>query len=482
MAQTASQSELAAIRERLAEIQQEHLLTFYDELDPDRRRHLLDHLSKLDFERIERLREFALSPDAHSAIPSDLSPAPYYPADAASTVRPWDRDDARAVGESLIRAGKVAAFTVAGGQGTRLGFDGPKGCYPAGAVTGKPLFQMLAEQVLAASRKYGVAIQWRLMTSPLNHDATIACFREYDYFGLDPDQVGFFQQGVLPSFDDTTGRILLAEKEEPATNPDGHGGSLKALYTSGAIDDLQSRGVEHLSYTQIDNPLVHMFDPAFIGLHAEAPDSSGEMSSKMIAKSSPDEKVGVFCVAGGKLQVIEYSDLPSELAHERDERGELRFNAGSPAIHVISLDFVRRLNESEGGFALPLHRAHKKVAHIDLASGKRIEPESPNAIKLETFVFDALPMCRSSIVLETDRFEFAPIKNASGPDSAETSHRLQTERAASWLERRHVRIPRKPDGSADCVIELSPLTALAADDLANHNLPPEIERGSRVAL
>src|SRR5690606_10711076 len=159
-------------------------------------------------------------------------------------------------GGDLIRAGKVAAFTVAGGQGTRLGYDGPKGCYPAGAVTKKPLFRMLAESILAAQRRFGAAIPWAIMTSPLNHDATVAFFAEHDHFGLDPALVMFFPQGVMPSFDMATGRLLLNEKHEVATNPDGHGGSFRALRASRTLERLRDLGVEHLSYCQIDNPIV----------------------------------------------------------------------------------------------------------------------------------------------------------------------------------------------------------------------------------
>ncbi len=482
MTPATAQPDLNSIRARLQAIGQTQLLAFADDLDDAGRRALAARLAAIDLERVPQLAKYALTKDTHDATPGKLEPAPYYPCNAASPQRPWNREQYEMAGEALIRAGKVAAFTVAGGQGSRLGFDGPKGCYPAGAVTGKSLFQMLAEQVRAAGAKYGVTIPWRLMTSPLNHEPTIEFFEKHKHFGLDPKQVGFFQQGVLPSFNDATGKMLLAAKDEPATNPDGHGGSLKALYTSGAVEELQALGVEHLSYTQIDNPLVRMIDPVFIGLHAAAPDSSGEMSSKMIAKTDAAEKVGVFCKADGHVRVIEYSDLPAALTNERDERGELRFNAGSPAIHVISLDFVRRLNESPEGFALPLHRAHKKVPHLDLETGELIEPEQPNAIKLETFVFDAIPMCEQSIVLETDRFEFAPIKNADGNDSPATSYVLQTERAAQWLEAAGVRVPRKADGAVDCVIELNPLTATEESELEKADKPDAIASGERIAL
>ncbi len=482
MTSTTTPTDHAEIARLLDQAGQRHLLAFAESLDDAGRARLFDRISALDPARLAALAHAALDAHGVESLPDDIAPAPYYPRNPDSADRRWDRDRHRAIGVELLRAGAVAVFTVAGGQGTRLGYDGPKGCFPAGAVTGKPLFQILAEQVRAASIKYSATIPWRIMTSPLNHDATAAFFRKHNNFDLEPSQIDFFPQGVLPSFDAKTGKILLAADDEPATNPDGHGGSLRALAESGALDDLQNRGVAHLSYTQIDNPLVNAIDPVFLGLHAAAPDSSAEMSSKMIAKTEPAEKVGVFCRSAGRTRVIEYSDLPMELAHARDSLGRLRFNAGSPAIHVIALGFIRRLNDAPGGFALPLHRAKKIVPFINPATGARTDPVEPNAIKLETFVFDALPMCERSIVLETDRSEFAPIKNSTGADSPESCRRLQTERAAAWLESAGVRVPRHPDGTPDCTIELSPLTSLEPADLRNADIPASIEPGARVAV
>lgn len=415
-----------------------------------------------------------------------LAPAPYYPADPASPVRPYDAARYRRAGERLLSEGKVAAFVVAGGQGTRLGFEGPKGCYPATPVRRKPLFQVFAEQVLAAQRRYGRSLAWYVMTSPLNHEETVSFFRRHNSFGLSPDDVRFFQQGVMPTFEMGTGRILLAAPGVPATNPDGHGGSLRALAESGALAEMRSRGVEHISYFQVDNPLVKVFDPLFIGLHAEAPDSSGQMSSKMVLKTGPEEKVGVFCRArtarGERTVVIEYSDLPAELARARDPDGSLLFAAGSIAVHLLGVSFVDRLN-TDPSFALPWHRAEKKTACIDPETGRAIEPREPNSVKLERFVFDALAFCESSIVLQTRREEeFAPIKNASGVDSAESSRALQSARAARWLASAGVAVPMKPDGTPDCTLEISPLTALEPADLKRARLPERIERGASVAL
>ncbi len=470
-----------AARRSLEAVGQDHLLRFYNELSPASRDRLLSQIATIDLEALPRLIETYVKKKPQPPAVADLEPAPYYPNNPASRTRPWDRPRYRAIGEDLLRRGKVAAFTVAGGQGTRLGFDGPKGMYPAGAVSGKPLFQLFAEGLLAAGRKYGRAVPWYIMTSPLNHAATVAYFESQKYFGLDRRDVVFFPQGVIPSLEMGTGRMLLAEKDEVATNPDGHGGAIRALHLSGAVADMRKRGVEQVSYFQVDNPLVKAVDPVFLGLHAAAPDSSGEMSSKMIPKAYPEEKVGVFCAVDGRVEVVEYSDLPASLAKETLPDGSLKFIAGSIAVHIISVEFIERL-ATDPTFELPFHRAEKKVPFVDLVSGRTIEPDKPNAVKLEKFIFDALPLCRQSLVYETDRVEeFAPIKNASGADSVESSRELQTERAARWLESAGVRIPRSADNKPDCVLEIAPLTALDPEDLRARTLPP-VARGDRLVL
>lgn len=475
-------NDVDTLRARLKAIGQEHLLHFFDALEPGAQRALLDQIASLDLDALPQLIETYVRNKPAAGLPSDIRPAPYYPFNPDSKVRRWDRTDAKTRGEALVRAGRVAAFVVAGGQGSRLGFEGPKGCFPAGAVTGKTLFQMFAENLLGVRDRYGASVPWYIMTSPLNHDATVAFFKAHAYFGLPFTDVKFFPQGVMPSMDIATGRVLLSSRGEVATNPDGHGGCVRALHTSGALADMLRRGVEHLSYFQVDNPHVRIIDPAFLGLHAGARDSSGEMSSKMVVKASADEKVGVFCLAGGKIEVIEYSDMPATLTAARNEDGSLTYNAGSIAIHAIGTAFLERL-ATDPKFALPYHRAEKKVACINPQTGEAITPAANNAVKLERFVFDALGLAKASIVYETDRIEeFAPIKNATGTDSVETSRALQTLRAARWLEACGVAIPRTAEGTPDCVIEISPRTATSVVELRTATLPKTIERGSKVAL
>jgi len=466
---------------RLERAGQSHLLRFFDELDESGKKALLAQIEAIDFDLLPELIERHVRSNAQATVPDDLEPAPYYARDGQGA-RPWDVRKYRSIGVDLLEQGRVACFTVAGGQGSRLGYDGPKGCFPTGCVTGKSLFQIFAEKIRGAERTFGADVPWYIMTSPLNHDETRRFFARWDYFGLDPANVMFFMQGTMPSLDKNTGQILLADKGTIATNPDGHGGSLKALHVSGALEDMKQRGVDTISYFQVDNPNVNITDPVFIGLHAAAPDSSAEMSSKMVPKTGPEEKVGVFCRSGGKLRVIEYSDLPCELASARNEDGSLRFLAGSIAIHLISVAFVEKIN-SDAACALPYHRAIKKVPCIDLETGRRVEPTEPNAIKLERFVFDAIPFAEQSIVLETDRIEeFAPVKNATGVDSIETSHRLQTEKAARWLESVGVKVPRRDDGTPDCVLELSGITAIEPAGLDRASLPDKIEPGAVVAI
>jgi UDP-N-acetylglucosamine/UDP-N-acetylgalactosamine diphosphorylase len=325
---------------------------------------------------------------------------------------------------------------------------------------------VFAEQLRDYGRDAGRAIPWYIMTSDVNDAATRAFFADYDFFGYGADNVLFFQQGMMPAFA-MDGRRLLAERDSLALAPDGHGGSLRALHRSGALADMQRRGVEHLSYFQVDNPLVHTIDPLFLGLH----DLSGsEMSSKTIPKSGPLERVGNFCVADGVLQVIEYSDLPDELARQTNSDGSLRFNAGSIAIHALRVSFIQRLNAG-GRLRLPWHRAEKKVACVD-RQGNAVKADRPNAVKLEQFVFDAIPLARNAIVYQTDRGEeFSPVKNAEGTDSPATCRRDQIRRAARWLSAAGVTVPMHGD-EPDCVLEISPRYAPTAAHVRQR--PPRV--------
>ena len=464
-------------KELLDRFSQGHLLAFYNQLDGPQKQHLLEQINRLDFSHITDWIENFVKNPAPFAIPAHFDPAPAWP---PRPVEPHQQEkyiQARQLGEKLIADGKVAAFVVAGGQGTRLGFDGPKGNFPISPIKNKTLFRIFAESIIAAGKKYNVNIPWYIMTSPLNYSATIEIFNAADFFGMNKNDVIIFQQGTLPNFA-SDGRILLADKVHIASSPDGHGGTLKALYKSGALADMKNRGIQLCSYWQIDNPLVNILDTLFIGLHAL---ENAQMSSKALVKSHPTEKLGNFCLVDGKVTVIEYSDLPDELANRRNPDGSLVFELGSIAIHIISTDFIEKLNDH--GFALPMHRAVKKIQHIDNA-GNCVSPAEPNGVKLETFIFDALPLASKSIILQTERCEeFAPVKNATGTDSPEVTQKMMISRAAAWLDTAGIKIPRKPDGSPDCIVEIAPGFTLSPTDLeAKREKIPEINPGDKIYL
>lgn len=476
-------TQISELNDQLAACHQHHLVDYLSKVKPDSaKQSIITQLESLDLEHLGELIDSYVLKDTPVINNRVMLPAKYYRLDGHGPSGAWDRDAYRIKGEELISSSKVACFTVAGGQGSRLGYEGPKGCYPTSCVQGKSLFEIFAKGILATQLKYNATIPWYIMTSPLNHQSTIEFFSKHDYFGLDEENIMFFEQGVMPSLDAKTGKILLVDPIHLATNPDGHGGAYKALSVSGALDDMHGRGIEHISYFQVDNPHTRVIDPVFLGLHAIAPDSSGEFSSKMVAKASWDEKVGVFCDVQGVTQIMEYSDLSEQMAKQKDDHGELAFNAGSIAIHAISVGFIDQV-VSNPDYALPFHRALKKVSHFDLSTGQVVNPVENNAIKLEKFVFDGIPLAKDSIVVETDRIEeFAPVKNATGSDSIESSCVLQTQRAARWLELAGVKIPRNADGSVNATIELSPMSALCPEDLDENELPESIHPGSVVVL
>ncbi|MFA5204845.1 MAG: UDPGP type 1 family protein [Lentisphaeria bacterium] len=440
---------------------QEHLLHFWDQLDPAARRGLAAQLLDVDWAGMDEwIRDYVLR-TPETALPPGLEPAPHYPLAPRTPAESALYDGARRRGETLLREGRVAGFTVAGGQGTRLGYDGPKGTFPVSPVRHKTLFQLFAEHLVRAQEKYGAAIPWFIMTSPGNDAATRAFFAEHACFGLKPDDVFFFIQGTLPAIG-LDGKVLLQAPDSLALSPNGHGGSLLALRQSGALDRLRKRHIEHISYWQVDNPLVQMFDPLFLGLH-DLTDS--DMSSRGLVKTGPLEKLGNYCLAGGKVTIIEYSDMPEALAGAKGPDGRLRFRVGSPAIHLLRRDFIERLTEG-GRLRLPLHRAVKKVPCVDEA-GQPAKIHHPNAVKLEMFIFDALPLANRPLILEADRAEqFAPVKNPTGVDSVESSQRLQQERNARWLEAAGVAVPRQAGGVLDCTLELSPRRFLDREDVA----------------
>lgn len=436
---------------RLRRHRQEHVLTGWDRLSAAQRARLVDQLAGVDLAELDLL--YTRRDEPHTALPPRDRIAPL-------AVEP-PTDAAIAIGEEALRNGEVAALVVAGGQGSRLGFDKPKGLFPIGPVSGATLFRIHAEKVLALSQRYGRPVPLLVMTSHATHAETVEYFTHEHYFGLMPEQVQFFQQGTMPALDLATGKLLLEKPGELFLSPNGHGGTLTALTDTGLLGELKAAGVKHVFYFQVDNPLVSVCDPAFVGRHIQ---TRAEVSSKVVFKDDPAEKVGILAEIDGRCGIIEYSDMPAEMTNERTADGTLAFRAGNPAIHCFSVEFLERV--TTGADRLAYHVARKKVEQYDPATGKTITPDTVNALKFELFVFDALPLADRWLAVQTTREdEFAPLKNATGNDSIDTARRLMTDRARRWLTAAGATVA---DGVA---VEIAPTFALDAAELAV-KLPP----------
>jgi len=436
--------------QRLREMHQEHLLADLPDLPEDLLAEYAVQLELLDLQQLPRLihqalasRESAQSPTA-SGVAGALPPRHRIRIDPDPAVVA----QARETGHRLLREGKVGCLLVAGGQGTRLGHTLPKGMFPISPVMEKSLFQVLAEQVLARSRIAGRKIPYFIMTSEATHLLTVTFFEENDYFGLDRNSVHFFQQGTMPAVDAATGKILLSGIGRIATSPDGHGGVLAALQKSGNFDRMRQMGIEYLYYHQVDNPHAMVLGPEFIGHHVL---NDADVSTKVVRKLAPEEKMGVMVEIDDVPQIIEYSDLPLEVASRRTADGELELWAGSTAMHVFSVAFLETFISR--GSELPFHIAFKGVPYWD--GDRLVEPREPNAFKFERFIFDVIPHSKKSLVVETSRArEFNPVKNAVGPNSPEHVRRTLSEQYRRWVEEITGPLPE------DLLVEVSPLFAV----------------------
>lgn len=452
----------------LASCGQQHLLRFWNRLEPDKQAQLLRDIAQIDFPRIAQLVRNVLTEIPRVDPPTDVEPAPTFP-DPWTPAFERDYHKARSAGEDCIRQGKVAAMIVAGGQGTRLGFDAPKGMFPISPIRHATLFQWFAEALIGARRRFSAAIPWYVMTSPVNDAATRDYFAQQRFFNIGEHTVHFFSQGVMPAVS-LDGKILLESEHRLALSPDGHGGSLTALARSGCLDDMKRRGIGIVSYFQVDNPLVRPVDPLLIGLHLR---ERADVSSLTIGKADDLERVGNFVRIGDRIHVIEYTELPEALARRRDAQGQRLFDAANLSIFVFSLPFLDRITGA--GDQLPWHRALKKVPYLDPVTGHRIDPREPNAIKFERFVFDALPLAARAILLRSRREEcFSPVKNATGVDSADQARRDLSRRAARWLATCGVHLECDRDGTPTRHVEISPALAQDAEELrqALRTFPP----------
>ena len=439
---------------------QHHILDHYRGLNSKKRESFISGLAQLDFSLafklyVELPKEKTSSRDSSRIEPALILPIPR----TAEEIE--QRKEAMKLGESLIRENQVAVLIVAGGQGTRLGFPGPKGSLPISPIRKKPLFQLFAESIRAISDRYRANPPLLIMTSQENHEETQAFFESHGFFGLKRSQVHFFSQGMLPTLT-PEGKLILKDSENFLANPDGHGGSLKALYGSGLAGRLKEQGISELFYCQVDNPLAKIADPAFIGYHRR---EKADISTKVVRRRNMEEKVGIYGMVDGRPAIIEYSDFSPEDYRSLDEGGNIRYWAGNIAIHMISLSFVERLNRE--GFALPYHRAIKEVEGLGWGGGS----ERMTGLKFETFVFDSIPLAQKSICMEVAREEeFAPVKNQSGIDSPDTARQAMNGLFRRWL------VEAGAGVSPQARIEGSPLFALDKEEVM------EKLKGKKVAV
>ncbi len=306
---------------------------------------------------------------------------------------------------------------MAGGQGTRLGHKGPKGTFDIGLDSHKSLFELLSDSLKEQGKKYGVVIPWFIMTSKENNKDTIEFFDKHRFFGYEKDKnIFFFEQGELPMVD-TEGKILIGEDGLIKEAADGHGGIYEALVKNGMTKKMRELGVEWLFIGGVDNCLVKMVDPILMGIAIQKQVSA---AGKSVVKANPQEKVGVFCRKNGRPSVVEYTEIPKDMAQAIDERGELIYGESHILCNLFNIDAVERM----GSKPLPYHSAFKKATYID-KNGKTVVPDGPNAYKFEAFLFDAFGELDDMAILRVKREEeFAPVKNASGVDSPETAREL----------------------------------------------------------
>lgn len=396
----------------LEKYNQTHILKAYERLDDDAKKEtLLNQISRIDFDKMNSLYEQTQKKVEMAG--SFIEPIKYVDSNKLDEDK---RTEYIKIGEEAIKSGKVAAVTMAGGQGTRLGHDGPKGTYDIGLPSHKSIFEILIDILKEANEKYNVTIPWYIMTSNANDKDTKDFFEKHNYFGYPRTECGyFFKQGELPMLDES-GKIIIDESGLVKEAADGHGGVFEAMAQNGVLDDMRKRGVEWIFIGGVDNVLVKMADPLFIGYAIK---EGYNVASKTIPKVGPGERVGVFCKKDGEPYVIEYTEISEELANARDENGELLYGEAHMLLNLFNIAALEEIEK----YKLPYHVAHKKSSLIN-ENGELIIPESPNAYKFEAFLFDAFAKMSDIGLLRGKReVDFSPVKNAEGVDSPETARR-----------------------------------------------------------
>lgn len=392
---------------KLSEAGQEHLLLFYDELTEEQRENLLCQIRDLDLE-LPKLVEHGVA----ETKKGELAPLGAVTLDEIEK----NRECFEKVGVKAIQQGKVGAVLLAGGQGTRLGLDGPKGMLNIGVKKELYLFGQLIGNLMEVVKKTGKWIPLFIMTSEKNNDDTVSFFREKDYFGYNAEYVFFFVQQMAPSVD-YEGKFYMEEKDKVSTSPNGNGGWFISLVKAGLLDRVRELGIEWLNIFAVDNVLQKIADPVFVGAVLESGNVCG---AKVVAKADPNEKVGVLCLEDGKPSIVEYYEMTDEIIHSRDGEGKLLYNYGVILNYLFRVDTLVEIMHKN----LPMHVVEKKIPYID-ENGGHVKPEQPNGYKFETLVLDMIHMMDNCLSFEVERErEFAPIKNATGVDSLESARNL----------------------------------------------------------
>ena len=406
-------SNLGEIKAILKKYGQDHLLNHYESLDEAHKQKLLNEIKNIDFELINSLYNNTKNEKKNKK--EEITPIDFL--DKYKLNDDYKRYEK--IGQKAIKEGQLAVVTMAGGQGTRLGHDAPKGTYDIGLDSHKSLFELLCDGIKETNKKYGITIPWFIMTSRENNKATIEFFEKHKFFGYQKDKnIFFFIQGELPMVD-TEGKILINEEGTIQLAANGHGGVDEALVKNKMTDKMRQLGVKWVFIGGVDNCLAKMTDEVFLGL---AIDKEVCSASKSVVKVSPQEKVGVFCKKNGKPGIIEYIDITKDMAEAVDENGEFLYGESNIIAHLFTLDVIEKMGKA----VLPYHSAYKKATYID-KNGNLVVPDSPNAYKFEAFMFEAFNEIEDMVVLRVKREEeFAPLKNADsvGVDCPKTAREL----------------------------------------------------------
>lgn len=440
--QEPSDAELKKLRDSYEKAGQEQVFTFYDELDTAEKAGLYERLSSIDPNHINEITQRALHPPRAAKEDPNLAPLPEFATASILDSNPEDIQAWYDSGLDLVAKGQVAVILMAGGQGTRLGSSAPKGCFNIGLPSEKSLFQLQAERIWKiqqlAEKKSGkknIVVPWYVMTSGPTRKPTEDFFKEHNYFGLGQDDVVIFEQGILPCIGND-GKILLESRSKVAVAPDGNGGIYQALLTSNVRTDMRDRGVQHIHAYCVDNCLVKVADPVFLGFAAS---KDVDIATKVVRKRNAKESVGLILCKDGKPDVVEYSEIDTATAEAKDSKQPdlLKFRAANIVNHYYSFRFLETIEE--WAHKLPHHVARKKIPYVDTEKGDTIKPEKPNGIKLEQFVFDVFPMLKlekfASLEVKRDD-EFSPLKNAkgTGEDDPDTSKIDILEQGKRWVE------------------------------------------------